>query len=498
MKKQFTLFLCCIAFVFSGMAQYPMPRFCENQERIIPFEKFDKEEIFEQILRNLNLEGRSIYLSQTPNLYPKGMDWYEPDTVTIFRNVGNNERLICTYHNGNLTGRIYQNWKSNQWESYRKYNYKYDVQNNLTEQSYQVWQSGEWVNESITMYTYDAQKNLKEESTHFFNAPVEKTRWTYTYDERNNVTNRLFQVSYSNNQWDRIYEYTNTYDMNNNLIICECFAFIGDLMGDRCGWRETCVYDAQNNLVESFFQVLLCENWQWIDASKSNYTYDEQNNLIELLTQSPVPWQVEWGKSRSIYTYDIQNNRIEDLWQQWESDQWLNLKKRIYSYDVISNLQEDFLQVWESNQWKNNSKTNYTYDERNNGNIVFYQHWKNNTWVDSHGNLGFYYNNMLSSCNYGLLGSPCYRLEISYTKTGNVSIQENHIVENYVKLYPNPISNILFIETGNANIISKIKIYSIEGILLINTQGNQIDVSSLSSGIYIAEVDGVCRKIVKQ
>jgi hypothetical protein len=55
----------------------------------------------------------------------------------------------------------------------------------------------------------------------------------------------------------------------------------------------------------------------------------------------------------------------------------------------------------------------------------------------------------------------------------------------------------LHIETDN-NIMPEIKIYSIQGVLLLHEKGNQIDVSALSSGIYIVDIDGVRRKIVKR
>jgi len=67
-----------------------------------------------------------------------------------------------------------------------------------------------------------------------------------------------------------------------------------------------------------------------------------------------------------------------------------------------------------------------------------------------------------------------------------------------LNVYPNPVSNILHIETGNINTIPEIKIYSIQGILLINTIGNEIDVSALPIGIYIAEINGERKKVVKQ
>jgi hypothetical protein len=67
-----------------------------------------------------------------------------------------------------------------------------------------------------------------------------------------------------------------------------------------------------------------------------------------------------------------------------------------------------------------------------------------------------------------------------------------------VVLYPNPAYSMLHIETGNTDKIPEVKIYSIQGVLLMNTKGNQIDISSLARGIYIAEVNGICRKIIKQ
>ena len=55
----------------------------------------------------------------------------------------------------------------------------------------------------------------------------------------------------------------------------------------------------------------------------------------------------------------------------------------------------------------------------------------------------------------------------------------------------------LHIETENS-ITPEINIYSIQGVLLMNSKGNQIDVSSLPNGIYMAKIDGVFRKVVKR
>jgi hypothetical protein len=77
-------------------------------------------------------------------------------------------------------------------------------------------------------------------------------------------------------------------------------------------------------------------------------------------------------------------------------------------------------------------------------------------------------------------------------------ITETIPLNNSILIYPNPVSTLLNIKTENPDIIPNVKIYSIQGSLLLQTKGNQIDVSALPSGVYIVEIDGVCRKIVKQ
>jgi len=85
----------------------------------------------------------------------------------------------------------------------------------------------------------------------------------------------------------------------------------------------------------------------------------------------------------------------------------------------------------------------------------------------------------------------------SYVKTGTVSVKEI-APKVAVKLYPNPTSWVLNIETGNNDMFPEVKIYSIQGALLVNTKGNRIDISALPNGVYIANVNGQTLKVVKQ
>ena len=110
-------------------------------------------------------------------------------------------------------------------------------------------------------------------------------------------------------------------------------------------------------------------------------------------------------------------------------------------------------------------------------------------------NIGNYIVNMKNSA---IISNPDYPAEvIAEINVGLVGISEMAQQSN-LKLFPNPVTNILNIETFNSNKIPETKIYSIQGTLLLNTKGNQIEVSFLPRGIYIAEIDGTCRKFVKQ
>jgi hypothetical protein len=95
-----------------------------------------------------------------------------------------------------------------------------------------------------------------------------------------------------------------------------------------------------------------------------------------------------------------------------------------------------------------------------------------------------------------------HKFTASYIKTSTVSIKENSAVESSVTQYPNPVFNILHIETDNTNSIPEVKIYSMQGTLMMTAKGNQINVSSLLRGMYIVkistEVGQVVRKVLKE
>jgi hypothetical protein len=68
-----------------------------------------------------------------------------------------------------------------------------------------------------------------------------------------------------------------------------------------------------------------------------------------------------------------------------------------------------------------------------------------------------------------------------------------------IKIYPNPVSDQLFISSENT-VIERIVVYSIYGKMVLETanENNSIDASTLSKGIYFIEMSSETVKTVKK
>jgi hypothetical protein len=87
------------------------------------------------------------------------------------------------------------------------------------------------------------------------------------------------------------------------------------------------------------------------------------------------------------------------------------------------------------------------------------------------------------------------RIDIGAYEAGNYNSLLS-IAAGTVKIYPNPVSDRLFIETnGNT---SPVELYSPAGLLLLQTQSNEMDVSTLNSGLYLLKVNDRTIKVIKK
>lgn len=65
------------------------------------------------------------------------------------------------------------------------------------------------------------------------------------------------------------------------------------------------------------------------------------------------------------------------------------------------------------------------------------------------------------------------------------------------RVYPNPTDGMVYIETANGT-VPALKLFSMQGKLLLETQGNEIDLSRFDKGVYLLEVAGETVKVIKK
>jgi len=77
------------------------------------------------------------------------------------------------------------------------------------------------------------------------------------------------------------------------------------------------------------------------------------------------------------------------------------------------------------------------------------------------------------------------------------SVGIDDIATSKMTAYPNPTHDYVYIKNGKGA-LSEITVYDLQGILLIRTQGDKVDLSGLAVGMYIIDVDGTKVKILKE
>ena len=395
-----------------------------------------------------------------------------------------------------------------------KYEYEYDINGNVIMEAY--------------FYNYDYPSGYKSE---------------YTYDNHRNI---ITETSYDwqNDTWVPFYKYVYTYDVNENPILFLVYNWNGYEWFIYNKIENT--YNAAGNLT-----LRLYSYWsgEWIPYQKFEYQYDSyENEILYLHFDLEENVWVEQERATHEYTYDSNGNIIEEILHYWYWNAYLRYKTE-QGYDENGNMILQAFYIWQDNAWEWNHTYEWQYDNNrnlikqsyfwpdyggkyeyeydNNGNTisVISSYLYENVWVTdlkteyeydfsySKKELLFFQNDFSNTNNmynmrtkekyFSFEGSKWeqYGERIYYWSPIDIEVgikETTTLPSDLVKLYPNPVSTTLYIEIGNVKKKSEVKIYSIQGALLVNTKGNEIDVSSLPSGIYIVEVNGVCKKLVKQ
>ena len=100
-----------------------------------------------------------------------------------------------------------------------------------------------------------------------------------------------------------------------------------------------------------------------------------------------------------------------------------------------------------------------------------------------------------NGCFSGGTQGWCKDASASYSENCTLGLAEINTSEN-ITLFPNPTQNFINIKSDNP--IINLKVYSMEGILLIDKNSTRINISELSSGVYFVNVSVNGRIISKK
>ncbi|MCK3684757.1 T9SS type A sorting domain-containing protein [Maribellus sp. YY47] len=336
--------------------------------------------------------------------------------------------------NGRLDSTEYQEYVVGNYKRYIQTQYIYE--NELlryTQRRQKIDEIETWEELDRTKYTYDSIGQL----THVYSQKRDPfdDRWaTYFYIEytRDTLGNVVQETGYDYEDYDGIStrKYYLTYDYNdsNRLVIITEFVK---------GWQEG----------------------QFVEDRKQENSYDENG---QLKSETYYNWEYDsdgWLEdTRLVYDHTVSGGELQTVVSQDWNGQWLDKRKALYLtnhfYTIDEVLHADFLDAFVPMVVIDSIVC-----ERIEKSIL-----QNNAWTDA--------------------GLTAYYFSTDWP-TGT-----NDIETSTVRVYPNPVSDFLNIETGFQDVASCV-LYDLAGRVVHQTQITSrltMDVSRLTSGFYILEV----------
>jgi hypothetical protein len=372
-------------------------------------------------------------------------------------------------------------------------------------------------------YTFDSNGNLISETTSYQFTPSvwtlgEKTDYTYFQNIDNDYKLHLeetFSWSTMTSQWVNTYKYELTYDSNGYLVTLELGSEWDSFMNQWIyAYKDEFFYDT---IMTPLISYEINSLWdyglnQWIPDSKREYSYIGFGGIAEELIYK---WE---GDPTNDWVYE---SKIENEWS-WYPVVPIGLKTKETGYNWDSDM----------NQWENYYKDEYQYDSNFNRTIGTYFRWDETPmeWAQ------FYKDEFIFDLDYNFddLIGPFYsdeglaesfyrffnmvigyrgyeyidpiwedtnKMLFYYSNYTNPLQVVDKILSDAVKLYPNPVSDILKIDSEIQ--LTKLEFYSLIGkkIMEVSNGFEAIPLYNLADGIYIVNIrseNGVMfKKIIK-
>ena len=363
---------------------------------------------------------------------------------------------------------IYQYWNTNQWFDYFKEEYTYNAnEREMTEIDYDkngaVWDpSGKYE------YVYNSSLDVAELIIYEWNTTLwaQVGKIEYIYNAGKLTTLLIYE--WNTNQWVLFGKIDNTYDGNGNLTV----------------------------EIISIMNVS-----QWVALEKYEHTYVNTNRTVLTAFEWNMvnsQWDNNW---KDEYTYDGSGKLLIEIDSYWENPQWVDYDKFDYTYDGNGNTIREIKSVWNTtgNQWDENWKYEYTFNLAYDGSDLIVPLWY-------YGAYDYTYNNMVTVENFYDFIDPDWvnseKFIYNYSDYESTLDIDDEILSKSISLYPNPVSDILTINSETP--LTKVEFYSVLGkkVKEINSDFKSIRTDNLSNGFYIVRIQSenglTSKKLIKK
>lgn len=243
-------------------------------------------------------------------------------------------------------------------------------------------------------------------------------------------------------------------------------------------------YDSMGREVYFFEKHINPELTELVDYQTIEYTYENDN----LIRQYMYVFKAK-DASCTTFTYDNFHNVLTQT-SRHKSEQgnneenWTNSNYFEYTWDLGHDLLVDKkAYFWNGVEWSPNWGAGDFYDFEADMSTV-------NMWPGANTKY-----KLLESRSYVNNDGDWDWLSYKYYYSPAPTGIENQISDENIKVYPNPVVDMLYI---NSQENTEINLYNMQGSKLLNTNEKKIDMIGYPTGLYIIDVNGTKTKILKK
>ena len=362
-----------------------------------------------------------------------------------------------------------------------------------------------WINEYKSIGISNQVAHKLELQTYYWddnNTWAGSSRSFFWYDSKEDImyTRRdIWDLNGANSGWTRQDSIVNRREIDSLVQISENFQWLVDSSSWKLArsWKFEKVRNEDETISDELESRLDTSSMDWIPVSQWVYTYDSLGNLTQMnknyLVGSGNSW-IEYIR-KEFYYDSILNLNIEEkyVWDFKKSDWDL-----IYHSGVSegsSQIKKQMFGVWDPkfNKWSYFNEVVSEFDSQ--GLIkqtTFFTRKPYSEWVDI-SQTRYTFNaekqpilQTMSNYNNSISAFEVERKKYFYYPLPPVISGNDETFQTSYKAYPNPVSNMLHIEGPDH--FQHAEIFNLNGQLLISTGKMEIDMSGLSSGLYLLRI----------